>query len=113
MNELTTTRPLHQVKPDPPIRTVGFLSSLIFLIVFVSIIVGQVGHNYLLDDPDTYWHVVVGRDIWESEEQKVPGWKLLPLMILWANVHAGEADAVSRGLHMPFGTTLVCLARKN
>src|SRR4051794_7908420 len=50
-----------------PTSTVAFLSGLIFLLVFVSILIGQVvNHTYLLTDPDTYWHVVVGRQIWEA-----------------------------------------------
>src|SRR6266481_2657030 len=66
MNELST-RPLHQVTPRLPASTVGFLSLLIFTLIFVSILIGQVvNRTYLLGDPDTYWHIIVGREIWQT-----------------------------------------------
>jgi hypothetical protein len=56
-----------QPKPELSTGTIGFFSALIFVFIFVSILVGQVTeHNYLLADPDTYWHVAVGREIWQT-----------------------------------------------
>ena len=66
MNELLS-KPVYRVQSELPTSAVAFLSLLIFLFVFVSVLVGQVfNNNYLLGDPDTYWHVVVGRVIWET-----------------------------------------------
>src|SRR5262249_41832916 len=54
-------------KPTLSASAIGFFSLLVFLLIFLCILVGQaVNHPYLLDDPDTYWHVVVGREIWET-----------------------------------------------
>ena len=59
---------LHQAKSTLSFGTVGFLSLLIFFLIFSSVLVSQVvgHHTYILSDPDTYWHVVVGQEIWET-----------------------------------------------
>jgi hypothetical protein len=60
-------KPLQQIKPKLSSSTLGFLSLLIFLLIFASILAGQhTSSNYVLQDPDTYWHVVVGQQIWET-----------------------------------------------
>src|SRR5947208_14701665 len=65
MNKLAI-EPLHEVKPGLSTGTTGFLSVLFFLLVFVSILVGQVVTHSLLTYHDTYWHGATGREIWQT-----------------------------------------------
>jgi hypothetical protein len=107
MTELSI-KPLHRLTPQLSASTVGFLSLLVFTLIFVSVLVGQVvNRTYLLGDPDTYWHITVGQEIWETgsfpqrdqfswtfEGQRWIAKEWLSQLVLFAAYHFGSWHGV-------------------